>query len=196
MTWRQWLTRSLLVAVFIGAVIGFAFALTLEKIDHFTSSDAFCSDSCHVMTNYVAYEPVYVNSSHRTTYTGIQAGCADCHIPKGLLAATWVHAMSGMKDTWALLTHDYSTREKWNKQRNEMAYRIRDWMLENDSQTCRSCHEQDALKPRRERGVRRHELAQQNQITCIACHYNLVHEPVAPRPQLLKHAAITAAGIE
>ena len=188
MNWRHLLKWSVLIATFIGVAIGFAVALSLEKVDQLTSSDAFCSNSCHMMTDYVAYEPVYVNSPHRTTYTGIKAGCADCHIPKGLLAATWTHAISGMKDTWSLLVNDFSTREKWNKHRAEMTYQVRDRMLANNSETCRSCHQQDALIPRRERGVRRHELAQRNNVTCIACHYNLVHEQVAPRPEFLRIA--------
>ncbi|NOQ13874.1 MAG: hypothetical protein GQ583_05240 [Methyloprofundus sp.] len=188
MNWRHFLKRSILIATFIGVVIGFAIALSLEKVDQLTSTDAFCSNSCHMMTDYIAYEPVYVNSLHRTTYTGIQAGCADCHIPEGLLAATWTHAISGMKDSWSLLVNDFSTREKWNKQRAQMAYQVRDQMLANNSETCRSCHQQDALNPRRERGIRHHELAQRNNVTCIACHYNLVHEQVAPRPEFLSIA--------
>jgi cytochrome c-type protein NapC len=188
MNWRRYLTRSLLTATFIGVVVGFIMALSLEKIDQLTSTDNFCSNSCHMMADYVAYESGYINSPHRTTYTGIQAGCADCHIPKGLLAAAWTHAISGMKDTWSLLVNDFSTREAWNKQRINMAYQVRDWMLANDSTTCRACHERNALKPRRERGGRRHELAQRNNVTCIACHYNLVHEKVAPRPEFLRKA--------
>ena len=188
MNWRHFFTWSLMIATFIGIVMGFIAALSLEKIDQLTSTDAFCSNSCHVMTDYVAYEPVYVNSTHRSTFTGNQAGCADCHMPKGILAATWTHAVSGMKDTWSLLVNDFSTRVAWDSQRVEMAYRVRDRMLANDSETCRSCHEQDALKPRRERGVRRHEIAQRKDMTCIACHYNLVHEQVAPRPEFLRKA--------
>jgi len=190
MSLRRFITRSLLVSTFIGIVIGLVVALSMEKIDQLTSTDAFCSNSCHAMKAYVAYEPAYLNAKHRMTYTGIQAGCADCHIPKGLLAATWVHAISGMRDTWSLLINDFSTRAAWNSQREAMAHRVRDEMLANDSNTCRSCHEQDALKPRRERGVRQHELAQRNNMTCVACHYNLVHEPVAARADFLRKAGV------
>lgn len=190
MNWRRLITRSVVTAAFLGVAVGFAAALSLEKIDQLTSTDTFCSDSCHVMADYVAYQPVYVNSPHRTTYTGIQAGCADCHIPEGLLQATWTHAVSGIRDTWSLLSNDFSSREKWHASRTGMAYRVRDWMLANDSATCRSCHEQDALKPRRERGVRRHRLAQRKYVTCIACHYNLVHQKVAPRREFLRKAGV------
>jgi len=184
------ITRSILIACFVGLIVGLLTALSMEKVDELTSTDAFCSNSCHPMQAYTAFEPVYTHSKHRTTYTGIQAGCADCHIPKGLVAASWTHAISGIRDTWSLITNDFSTRELWDSQRTEMAYRVRDRMLANDSETCRSCHQQEALKPRRERGVRRHELAQRDKITCIACHYNLVHQPIDARPDFLRKAGV------
>ena len=190
MYWQRFITRSIVIACSVGVIIGLLIALSMEKVDQLTSTDAFCSNSCHPMQAYVAFEPTYTNSIHRITYTGIQAGCADCHIPKGLLAATWTHAISGIRDTWSLIINDFSTREAWDSQRPEMAYRVRDRMLANDSETCRSCHQQEALKPRRERGVRRHELAQRDNITCIACHYNLVHQLVDVRPDFLRKAGV------
>jgi len=187
---QRFITRSILIVGLTGVLVGLLTALSLEKVDQLTSTDAFCSNSCHPMQAYVAFEPVYTHSKHRTTYTGIQAGCADCHIPKGLLAATWTHAISGIRDTWSLITNDFSTREHWDSQRTEMAYRVRDRMLANDSETCRSCHQQEALKPRRERGVRRHELAQRDNISCIACHYNLVHQAIDVRADFLRKAGV------
>lgn len=187
---RQYLTRTLVITAVIAFVIGMLATFSLEKIDQLTSTDSFCSNSCHVMKAYIAYEPVYINSTHRTTYTGIQAGCADCHIPEGLMAATWTHTVSGMRDMWSLLVNDFSTREKWNARREQMAFRVRDQMLDNDSRTCRSCHKQEALNPRRERGQRQHELVKRKGMTCIACHYNLVHQPVKAREDFLKRAGV------
>ncbi|MGR9073135.1 MAG: NapC/NirT family cytochrome c, partial [Gammaproteobacteria bacterium] len=189
--YRHGLLIPPLILVFVAGIVGgLLVALSMEKVDQLTSTDAFCGNSCHAMEAYVAYEPIYLNSQHRTTFTGIQAGCADCHIPKGLLKATWTHAVSGVRDTWSLLVNDFSTRKAWNSRREEMAGRVRDRMLENDSETCRSCHEQAALKPRRESGVRRHQLAQRKNITCIACHYNLVHEPIEAQPDFLRRAGV------
>jgi len=190
MYWQREITRVIMIACLFGFVAGLFVTLSMEKVDELTSTDTFCSNSCHPMQAYVAFESTYIHSKHRTTYTGIQAGCADCHIPEGLLAATWTHAISGIKDTWSLIINDFSTRELWDRQRNEMAYRVRDRMLANDSETCRSCHQQEAIKPRRERGVRRHELAQRDNISCIACHYNLVHQPVDVRPEFLHKAGV------
>lgn len=190
MSWRKYLTRSFIIVALAGFIIGMVFVLSLEKVDQLTSTDDFCSNSCHAMKAYIAYEPVYINSSHRMTYSGVQAGCADCHIPEGIVAATWTHTIEGMRDTWSLIVNDFSTRPLWDAQREAMAYRVRDDMLENDSRTCRSCHKREALKPRRERGARQHELAQRNNQTCIACHYNLVHQPVKARPDFLRRAGV------
>ncbi len=196
MFWRQYLTRSLVLTAIIAFVLGMGLILSLEKIDRLTSTDAFCGNSCHVMEAYIAYEPVYLNSAHQATHSGVQAGCADCHIPEGIIAATLEHAVAGMRDGWSLLVNDFSTRALWNDRREQMAFRVRDKMLKNDSRTCRSCHKQEALKPRRERGQRQHELVKRKGMTCIACHYNLVHEPVKPRDDFLRRAGVWQAQAE
>ena len=61
-------------------------------------------------------------------------------------------------------------------------------MLETDSATCRSCHEEDAIQPQRKRGQRQHEDARERGLTCIGCHYNLVHADVEPRSEFLDRA--------
>lgn len=187
---KQFLTRPLLIATTIGILIGILGMLSLEKINQFTSSDAFCSNTCHAMTDYIANKASYINSPHRTTHTGIQAGCADCHRPKGAFAATWAQTMDSMKYIWSFIAHDLSTQDKWNKTRAEMAYRVRDKMLSNNSETCRSCHNQTLIRPESEAGIMQHKLAQAKNLTCISCHYNLVHEPVTPRMEFLLDAGI------
>lgn len=187
---QQFLMRPLVIATSIGVLIGILGILSLEKIDQLTSSDAFCSNTCHVMTDYIANEASYINSPHRTTHTGVQAGCADCHRPKGTYAATWAQFKDSMKYIWSYIAHDLSTLDKWNKKREEMAYRVRDKMLVNNSETCRSCHNQPTLHPESQAGAMQHELAHINNLNCIACHYNLVHRPVAPRMEFLLDAGI------
>lgn len=187
------LQRSLILALISGAFLGVLGVAMMAKIDQWTSTEEFCGSRCHSMKAYVANEPVYVNSSHRTTYTGIVAGCGDCHIPPTLAAATWTHITAGIRDVYATLFYDFSTRQAWNRRRAEMAYRVRDWLLANDSVTCRSCHRPQAIRPRRESGKRLHELAQRQKITCIGCHFNLVHEPVRPRVSFLRRVQVRPA---
>ncbi|MEN8259220.1 MAG: NapC/NirT family cytochrome c [Pseudomonadota bacterium] len=182
--------RSIVLAGCAGVLVGIFSIYALEKTDQWTSTDAFCGTGCHAMEAHVANEPAYLTSIHRTTATGIRAGCADCHIPEGLIAATWTHITAGIRDSYSALMHDFSTREAWNARRNAMAFRVRDWMLANDSETCRACHQREALNPRRARGKRQHELAERQGVTCIGCHFDLVHEPVRPRQSFLERVQV------
>ena len=69
-------------------------------------------------------------------------------------------------------------------------------MLGEDSQTCRTCHNFDAIAPSRKRGERAHaDAKQKNNTNCIACHYNLVHKeaPLTPAfTQAIKEAVSAA----
>jgi cytochrome c-type protein NapC len=185
--------RLICISAVIGALIGIAFVFTADQVDRYTSTDQFCGSTCHVMDNFVSTAPVYISSDHRSTSLGIQAGCSDCHIPPGLIAGTYTHVSSGIRDILSVLSNDFSTQEKWDARRQERAFLVRDWLLENDSVTCRSCHERDALRPARERGQRQHELAENAKVTCIGCHFNLVHEPVEPRRTFLERVEVSAA---
>ena len=62
-------------------------------------------------------------------------------------------------------------------------------LVATDSATCRRCHsDESSIDPGFRRGRREHKMALQKGITCIACHYNLVHSPVEPREKLLRLA--------
>ena len=138
---------------------------------------------------YIAKSEAYLTSGHRTRRGGVQPGCADCHIPKGLVAATWTHIVKGAQDLYGEIRYDYENPEVWQARRAELAYAVRDWMLANDSATCRSCHKEDLIKPERKRGQRQHAEARETGMTCIECHYNLVHEKVEPRESFLERAS-------
>lgn len=180
--------RTVLIAGVIGAVIGVAAVLANEQIDRYTSTDAFCGTSCHSMQAHVATDPVYVESAHRTAPSGVRAGCADCHIPHGIVPATWAHVKGGIKDIVSESLNDFSTREAWERDRAERAAAVRDWLLETDSATCRYCHDEAAIEPQRKRGQRQHAEARERGLTCIGCHYNLVHSEVEPSAEFLEKA--------
>jgi len=69
--------------------------------------------------------------------------------------------------------------------RPRLAYGVRDRLLRTDSANCRSCHDESGIEPGFTRGKREHERAKKEKITCIACHYNLVHKKVRPREDFL-----------
>jgi len=164
--------------------------LGAEQLDLITTSDAFCASSCHSMQAYMANETTYKTSVHRTTSSGVQAGCADCHVPRGLIAATWSHIIDGSRDLYGELTNDYSNPERWHDKRVELAWRVRDKMLADNSRNCRSCHKQEVMQTQRLRGQRQHELAQRENVSCIGCHFNLVHAEVKPRQSFLNKVRI------
>lgn len=182
------ISRTVLLAGVVGALMAVAAVLVNEQIDGYTSTDAFCGTSCHSMQAHVANDPVYLESAHRTTSSGVRAGCADCHIPHGIVAGTWAHVKGGVKDIISETLNDFSKPEVWDSGRAERAHRVRDWLLETDSATCRNCHEEAAIKPERKRGQRQHADALERGLTCIGCHYNLVHAELDARPEFLERA--------
>ena len=184
----RWLSGGTLLAAIVGLFAGAIAVLGAEQMDHYTSTDEFCT-SCHLTGEYIAKSQTYLTSSHQTRASGVRPGCADCHIPKGLVAATWTHVVKGAQDLYGQIRYDYDDPEIWQARRAELAYGVRDWMLANDSATCRSCHKQESIKPARKRGQKQHAEARETGMTCIACHYNLVHDEVEPRDDFLERSS-------
>ena len=52
----------------------------------------------------------------------------------------------------------------------------------------------EAIKPERLRGQRQHAEAIETGITCVACHYNLVHKDVEPSQEFLQAIANSTDG--
>lgn len=138
------------------------------------STTSFCT-SCHSMS-YPAEE---LQKSRHFGSLGVNPGCKNCHIPQGLSnlrLAVWSHLTDGARDLIAELTHDYSTKKKFNERRLEMAHTARLGMKALDSLTCRTCHQNP--RPLVESGKAAHEKMATEGATCIDCHQNLVHREV------------------
>lgn len=183
----SFLTKGVVVGFIVGGIGGLMLALGAEEMDRYTSTDAFCT-SCHLTGEYISKSEAYLTSPHRTRASGVEPGCADCHIPKGLVPATWTHVIKGIQDLYGEVVYDYEDPAVWNAEKARMAYAVRDWMRANDSVTCRACHEEDSIQPVRKRGQRQHQEARETNMTCIDCHYNLVHEEIEPRESFLEQA--------
>ncbi len=182
------INRTVVVSGIVGAVIAVAAVLANEQFDHYTSTDEFCGTSCHSMKAHISSDDVYLQSVHRNAKSGVIAGCADCHIPKGIVAATWAHVSAGTRDIISETMNDFSDPKVWEAKRPELAYRVRDWLYETDSATCRHCHQEAAIRPEKKRGQRQHEEAKETGMTCIECHYNLVHAEIEPRDEFLERS--------
>ena len=91
----------------------------------------------------------------------------------------------GTGELFVNLTNDFSKPGSFEKFRPGADDRERFKFIENDSARCRSCHVMEAIKPKRVRGENQHKEAMEKGITCIMCHYNLVHKAVEPSEAFL-----------
>lgn len=146
-----------------------------DTADRYFSSDAFCANSCHIMTATVAKE-LYA-SDHWNHASGVRATCADCHVSDDLFNA-WIDHIRGTKELYAYTIGGINTVEEFEAVRGELANHTRLRMFNSDSKNCRSCHDMAAIRPERTRGQKQHEEARANGTTCIVCHYSLVHEDI------------------
>ena len=159
-----------LAGIAIGVVVG---APVADEVDRYFSSNEFCGQSCHTMQATVATE--FKESAHGTTKTGVVPECRDCHVPDSLLGAYITH-VKGISDLYAHVVKGIDTVEEFEEVRAKGANQVRMHLVGNDSQNCRNCHVMEKIAPERKRGQRQHAEAREKDITCIVCHYDLVHK--------------------
>jgi nitrate/TMAO reductase-like tetraheme cytochrome c subunit len=177
MTRTRWLL--ILVVFVIGGLAGAGALIASLEINKATSTDAFCT-SCHSMT-FMANDPHFLQSAHRTNSEAVRPSCSDCHIPKtNWFVETYTHVISGVRDVVAEYTHNYSDPQIWEKRRVELAHEVRMTIRAQNGVTCRSCHDANKIAPKSESGRAAHALMREGRMTCIDCHVNLVHAPMPP----------------
>jgi nitrate/TMAO reductase-like tetraheme cytochrome c subunit len=169
----SFITRHVLIALLLGGITGILFMMFLIEFDHLTGTEEFCT-GCHSME--LVAEP-YRDSVHYNPVSGVRASCGDCHVSEGVFAATWDHIKGG-KDLFAqLFGPDYDDPAINALHLPEAAFAARRWFKENDSATCKRCHELDAINGTRADTLLIHQQDAQGK-SCIDCHYNLVHRRV------------------
>jgi nitrate/TMAO reductase-like tetraheme cytochrome c subunit len=177
-TWRgltqpsmKWSVLALLVA---GIVFGLVATVGTQVMVHVTGTDEFCGTACHSM-QWVAKE--HAASGHHVNRTGVQAGCHDCHLPRGYPMVLWDKAKAGTKDIIGEMRGVISTEEKFKKERARMAQHVWDEYKENKSQACRNCHtfSKEVLEKQKEFVRPMHQSVLDGQATCIDCHKGIAH---------------------
>ena len=145
-----------------------------------SNSMTFCI-SCHEMRDTVYKE--YQESVHYRNASGVQATCADCHVPR-----TWVHKVVRKVQATNELSHKVmatiDTPEKFEAKRWELANRVWDQMKASESRECRNCHDYASMdRSEQDRsGCKKHGRAPGAGETCIDCHKGLAHEyPKKPK---------------
>lgn len=160
----------------VGLVVFFVGGLSFAGINTFfdyTNSTEFCV-SCHSMkTNFEEYK----ETLHYKNASGVQAGCADCHVPKEL-GPKFFAKMMAIKDVVYEILGSIDTKEKFEARRWDLANMVWERMRENDSRECRSCHRYSSMDGglQDKRTVKKHSTALEKGKTCIDCHAGIAHE--------------------
>lgn len=173
----------LLVIVFAALLIGLLFVF--EPVTrNLVATESVCT-YCHLEREYVPTARLSFSTSHPATpKEGEQpAQCVDCHLPEGFWASTYAYThIASVTDLFGHFRDRASERAgEWIPQSAARAHRVREGLFENDSVTCRSCHIESEIKPKRKRGEKAHAKALENKETCIECHDNIVHRFVEVR---------------
>lgn len=175
---RQLLATTGIVVVV--AVIGLVIAY--EPVTrNLVASEAVCS-YCHLEREYVPTARLSFSTPHPAEPVEGEdaAQCVDCHLPEGVWPATFTYThYASISDLLGNFRSRASERAgDWLPPSAARAYRVRNGLLESDSVTCRGCHVEAEIKPKRKRGQNAHKKALENKETCIECHDNLVHRHV------------------
>lgn len=153
-----------------GVLLWNGFTMTLDA----TSTTDFCI-SCHSMKTYV-YEDYKLSLHYRNT-KGVQADCADCHIPKAL-GAKLLRKTLAMNDVYHTMLGTIDTPEKFALKKPYLDERVWASMRATDSRECRNCHrlEQMDFANQNPAASEQHQQAKQLQKTCIDCHKGVGHK--------------------
>ena len=157
----------------IGILLGVLFWGGFNTVLEATNTETFCI-SCHEMKDNVYME--YQETIHYNNRTGVRATCPDCHVPKD-----WTHKMirkvQASREVWGKLTGTIDTREKFEAKRLKLARSEWARMKASDSRECRNCHSFESMnsEAQKQRARKQHEMAIEDNLTCIDCHKGIAH---------------------
>ncbi|WP_455209299.1 NapC/NirT family cytochrome c [Kaarinaea lacus] len=170
-------TRAMCVGLVIFLIGGISFG-GLTTFFHYTNRTEFCT-SCHSMeTNYTEYK----QTTHFKNTSGVQASCADCHVPQEF-GPMFVSKLLAVKDVVREITGTIDTPEKFAARRWLLANVVWEKMRATDSRECRSCHDYESMDTdtQDKRTRNKHLRAPKKGQTCIDCHSGIAHdEPLEP----------------
>jgi cytochrome c-type protein NapC len=165
--------KAALLTGLIGAALAVAALATFEGVMHYTSTEAFCAESCHEMSQ--PSQSLQTTAHYRNAH-GVSVGCADCHIPREF-GPKILRKIEASREVWGTITGLINTPEKYAAHRPAMQEREIARMQANDSQECRNCHQLERMDfDAQDRAVRRyHRAIEQRGKTCIDCHKGVAH---------------------
>jgi cytochrome c-type protein NapC len=162
-------------AIVVGLIFlaGVAFAGLFNVGMAYTNEMEFCT-SCHSMQ--INLEE-YKETPHYSNASGVQATCADCHVPKEF-GPKMLAKVIAAKDVFHEVLGTIDTPEKYEEHRWDMATRVWAKMKRTNSRECMNCHKFEHMNlDEQGRSARnRHGSAQDKGETCIDCHEGVAHE--------------------
>lgn len=165
---------SLGALLLVGFAIGVIFWGGFNTVVEATNTETFCL-SCHEMRDNVY--PEYQQTIHYSNRTGVRATCPDCHVPR-----EWTHKMvrkvQATKELWGKLVGTIDTPEKFEAKRLQLARSEWARMKASDSRECRNCHSLESMNAtsQKQRARKQHEMAREDNMTCIDCHKGIAHK--------------------
>jgi len=153
--------------------IGMLFLGSVNAFFSYTNQMEFCT-SCHSMK--INFEE-YKETIHYKNASGVQADCADCHVPKSFFPKVYAKIYAA-KDVYHEIIGTIDTKEKYEAHRWDMASRVWAKMKATDSRECRTCHDFENMEfESQDRSARKkHARAPMQGKTCIDCHKGIAHE--------------------
>jgi cytochrome c-type protein NapC len=155
------------VVLTLGSVAVYDFAMAS------TSTDEFCI-SCHEIRENTW--PQFQESLHFNNRSGVNATCADCHIPVAFIPKM-VRKIQASREVWGHFVGVIDTPEKYAAHAPAMKAREVARLRANDSLECRNCHDRErmlmALQSAKAREY--HGSAAEQGKTCIDCHRGIAH---------------------
>ena len=192
--------RIMIAVIVLGFILGlFLFEPVTREV---VASDNLCS-YCHVDLEYrsdlrLSYSRPHPPLAEAEADAGAekvsepdkQTACVECHLPEGIINAFYAYThFASLTDLFGYTRDRMEERAGvWIPARQAAAYRVRDRMFEYNSETCRSCHVEEEIEPKRERGKNAHKKALDENMTCIECHYNEKHQKVDLRENAFAQA--------
>jgi cytochrome c-type protein NapC len=173
--WQPSARYALATLVLLGIMAGVLATSGFNSFVHYSNSEAFCI-SCHEMRNTVYQE--YLLSSHYANASGVQATCADCHVPRAWLPKMKRKVKATFKEVPSKLLGTIDTPEKFEAHRQRLADSVWASMRANDSLECRNCHSATAMQLASQSAAARqqHQASQKVGGTCIDCHQGIAHK--------------------
>ena len=177
--------RRRLAGAAIAVLVIAGMALAFGPATRTVVADQFVCLGCRQKADYATSGEGARSKVHRATKEGGETTCAECHVMPSWSGSAFVysHYVAGTD----LFGHFPDRRAQRHgaavTPTAAKAYRVRDRLVEYDSNTCRTCHIESEIKPKRKRGRNAHKNALVKKETCILCHYNLVHIEVPLREE-------------